>query len=241
MSRTAGSDLMKRKEHHMPTITPPLVRRRPGAGDRVLRLDLRRRRGRGEQRLPDGSLLGATFALPASASRVSTAAPATRTPTRSRSSSRVTGQDEVDHYWDALLAGGGRPTACGWLDDRFGWLAGHPRGAHGRAVATPTPRRRTTPMQAMLKQQKIVISELTGLGRVPRDPQVDPEARPIGGPDERRPLGSGSARGRASRGRRPDARTRAPPATTARRRRSTPSPRRRRAGARDPIAAATSP
>jgi len=29
-------------------------------------------------------------------------------------------QAEVDRYWDALLAGGGRPTQCGWLVDRFG-------------------------------------------------------------------------------------------------------------------------
>ena len=29
-------------------------------------------------------------------------------------------QAEVDHYWDALLAGGGEPSMCGWLKDRFG-------------------------------------------------------------------------------------------------------------------------
>ena len=30
------------------------------------------------------------------------------------------GQDEVDHYWDKLLEGGGQTQACGWLKDRFG-------------------------------------------------------------------------------------------------------------------------
>jgi predicted 3-demethylubiquinone-9 3-methyltransferase (glyoxalase superfamily) len=30
------------------------------------------------------------------------------------------GQDEVDHYWDALLVDGGEPSMCGWLKDRFG-------------------------------------------------------------------------------------------------------------------------
>ena len=30
------------------------------------------------------------------------------------------GQAEVDHYWDSLLAGGGQPSACGWLKDRYG-------------------------------------------------------------------------------------------------------------------------
>src|SRR6202012_3744845 len=29
-------------------------------------------------------------------------------------------QDEIDRYWDALLAGGGKPSACGWLKDRLG-------------------------------------------------------------------------------------------------------------------------
>jgi NADPH:quinone reductase-like Zn-dependent oxidoreductase/predicted 3-demethylubiquinone-9 3-methyltransferase (glyoxalase superfamily) len=29
-------------------------------------------------------------------------------------------QKEVDGYWNALLAGGGEPEACGWLKDRYG-------------------------------------------------------------------------------------------------------------------------
>ncbi|MBN9161218.1 MAG: hypothetical protein BGO98_15380 [Myxococcales bacterium 68-20] len=29
-------------------------------------------------------------------------------------------QAELDRYWDALLAGGGKPAACGWLVDRYG-------------------------------------------------------------------------------------------------------------------------
>lgn len=29
-------------------------------------------------------------------------------------------QEELDRYWDALLQGGGKPQACGWLVDRFG-------------------------------------------------------------------------------------------------------------------------
>jgi predicted 3-demethylubiquinone-9 3-methyltransferase (glyoxalase superfamily) len=29
-------------------------------------------------------------------------------------------QEELDRYWNALLANGGKPQACGWLIDRFG-------------------------------------------------------------------------------------------------------------------------
>ena len=29
-------------------------------------------------------------------------------------------QSEVDRYWDALIAGGGEPSQCGWLKDKYG-------------------------------------------------------------------------------------------------------------------------
>lgn len=29
-------------------------------------------------------------------------------------------QKEIDHYWDRLIEGGGQPSQCGWLKDRYG-------------------------------------------------------------------------------------------------------------------------
>lgn len=29
-------------------------------------------------------------------------------------------QAEVDYFWDKLISGGGQPSQCGWLKDRFG-------------------------------------------------------------------------------------------------------------------------
>jgi predicted 3-demethylubiquinone-9 3-methyltransferase (glyoxalase superfamily) len=29
-------------------------------------------------------------------------------------------QEEIDHYWSALAAGGGQPIQCGWLKDKYG-------------------------------------------------------------------------------------------------------------------------
>ncbi|MFI6364676.1 VOC family protein [Nocardia sp. NPDC050630] len=64
-------------------------------------------------------------------------------------------QDEVDRLWTALLADGGQPIECGWLNDKYGipwqiWpveadalLTGTDRAAANRA------------MQAMLGMQKI--------------------------------------------------------------------------------------
>lgn len=69
-------------------------------------------------------------------------------------------QDEVDYYWEKLLAGGGAESQCGWLKDRFGvcWqiipdiltelIGSSDRAKAGRAV------------QAMLKMKKIDAGKL---------------------------------------------------------------------------------
>ncbi len=69
-------------------------------------------------------------------------------------------QEEVDYYWNAFIAGGGKESMCGWLSDKWGvsWqiiptrlmeIVGHPdREKANRGV------------QAMLQMKKIIIADL---------------------------------------------------------------------------------
>jgi predicted 3-demethylubiquinone-9 3-methyltransferase (glyoxalase superfamily) len=69
-------------------------------------------------------------------------------------------QAEVDHFWDRLLDGGGSPSMCGWLRDRFGlsWQV-VPRRLH-ELLGGPDPAGAERTTQAMLQMQKLDIAEL---------------------------------------------------------------------------------
>ena len=72
----------------------------------------------------------------------------------------VESQEEVDYYWRALLAGGGKEQMCGWLKDRFGVSWQVIPKALGRYLSDKDRARAERTMQAMLKMKKIVIAEL---------------------------------------------------------------------------------
>lgn len=69
-------------------------------------------------------------------------------------------QAEVDRYWDALIAGGGEASVCGWLKDRFGvsWQV-IPRRLPEMLQSHDTEAARRA-MEAMLKMTKIDLKEL---------------------------------------------------------------------------------
>ena len=69
-------------------------------------------------------------------------------------------QEEVDYYWSALLAGGGKESMCGWLKDRFGVSWQVIPKALGRYLSDKDRAKAERTMQAMLKMKKIVIADL---------------------------------------------------------------------------------
>jgi predicted 3-demethylubiquinone-9 3-methyltransferase (glyoxalase superfamily) len=69
-------------------------------------------------------------------------------------------QEEVDYYWSALLAGGGKEQMCGWLKDRFGVSWQVIPKALGRYLSDKDRAKAERTMQAMLKMKKIVIADL---------------------------------------------------------------------------------
>ena len=71
----------------------------------------------------------------------------------------TTDQAETDHYWTTLSAGG-RESACGWLEDRFGlsWQVTPVRLME--LISDPDKARAGRVMAAMMKMQKIDIAAI---------------------------------------------------------------------------------
>jgi predicted 3-demethylubiquinone-9 3-methyltransferase (glyoxalase superfamily) len=71
-----------------------------------------------------------------------------------------TTQEEVDRYWDALIADGGQEQPCGWLKDRWGlsWQIIPDRLVE--LIRDPDQGRSHRAVQAMLHMRKIDIAAL---------------------------------------------------------------------------------
>jgi len=69
-------------------------------------------------------------------------------------------QAELDKYWSALLAGGGKEQACGWLNDKYGlrWQILPARLVDMMADKDPARSKRVS--DAMLQMVKLDIAEL---------------------------------------------------------------------------------
>lgn len=69
-------------------------------------------------------------------------------------------QEEVDHFWERLIADGGREDQCGWLKDRYGLSWQIVPTALMEMMSDPDPAKSQAVMRAMLEMSKIEIAEL---------------------------------------------------------------------------------
>lgn len=73
---------------------------------------------------------------------------------------RCAGQDEVDRYWNALIAGGGQESQCGWLKDPWGVSWQIVPEALERLQLGPDREAALRVQRAMLGMQKIIVADL---------------------------------------------------------------------------------
>jgi predicted 3-demethylubiquinone-9 3-methyltransferase (glyoxalase superfamily) len=76
-------------------------------------------------------------------------------------------QAELDRYWNALLEGGGKPQACGWLIDPFGLRWQIVPSAFDEMMHDADPARSKRVTDAMLKMVKLDIEALQKAYRSP--------------------------------------------------------------------------
>ena len=69
-------------------------------------------------------------------------------------------QTELDRYWNALLEGGGKPQACGWLIDRFGVRWQIVPAVFDEMMRDADPARSKRVTDAMLQMVKFDIAAL---------------------------------------------------------------------------------
>jgi predicted 3-demethylubiquinone-9 3-methyltransferase (glyoxalase superfamily) len=79
-------------------------------------------------------------------------------------------QAEVDYYWDKLLAGGGKPSQCGWLKDKFG-VSWQIVPTKMNALFEGDPARAQRAMQAMLQMVKLDLGKLEEAAGVKKRPK----------------------------------------------------------------------
>lgn len=69
-------------------------------------------------------------------------------------------QEEIDHFWDNMIADGGKASMCGWLKDKFGLSWQVVPKMLGERMGSGEPSRSGNMIKAMLKMQKLLITEL---------------------------------------------------------------------------------
>ena len=69
-------------------------------------------------------------------------------------------QAEIDEYWDKLIAGGGSPSQCGWLKDKYGLSWQIVPTAMLKYLTDKDPAKAARSMHAMMTMKKIDIAAI---------------------------------------------------------------------------------
>ncbi len=69
-------------------------------------------------------------------------------------------QKEVNYYWSSLLKGGGKPSRCGWLTDKYGLTWQVIPDQMPKYLAGSNKQGRDRAMKAMLKMAKLDIDKI---------------------------------------------------------------------------------
>jgi predicted 3-demethylubiquinone-9 3-methyltransferase (glyoxalase superfamily) len=69
-------------------------------------------------------------------------------------------QAEIDRYWDAIVAHGGKPQACGWIMDRYGLRWQLVPVALGAMMSDPDRAKARRAAEEMLRQVKLDVAKL---------------------------------------------------------------------------------
>ena len=69
-------------------------------------------------------------------------------------------QEEIDHYWEKLIADGGQESRCGWLKDKFGLSWQVVPVTLSKLLGDKDKEKAGRVMQAMLQMNKMIIADL---------------------------------------------------------------------------------
>lgn len=69
-------------------------------------------------------------------------------------------QEEIDYYWEKLIVGGGEPSQCGWLKDKFGLSWQVSPAILDELIQHKDRNIAKRAMDAMMKMSKIIIKDI---------------------------------------------------------------------------------
>lgn len=70
-------------------------------------------------------------------------------------------QDEIDFFWEKLIADGGSEGQCGWLKDKFGLSWQIVPTSLPKLLSDPDPAKAQTAMAALMQMRKIILADLS--------------------------------------------------------------------------------